>query len=200
MTVLELMKELGPRINDQDGRPFPLLDAVNNVIRALSRELIDRKSDLAQADLEIEFEAGTGTATLPADFQGLRGKPWPEGKRTLIAPLPMSYGRQVYEGKTGPHPEHYVIADTAMALFPVPSIALTIKGRYYVAPPVIAAMTTTIPYPQFYDAVRAGVMLLNQHGLLYCVTSDFRSFIEEAVVRSLRRRDDHARTTTAYYL
>jgi len=200
MTVLELLKEVGPRINDQDGRPFPLLDAVNNVIRALSRELIDRKSDLAQADLEVEFLAGAESADLPADFQGLRGKPWPEGKRKPIHPLPMASIRSEYEGKTGASPDYYAIDGTTMALFPVPSIALTIKGRYYVSPPVVGGMTATIPYPQFYDAVRVGVMLLNQHGLLYCVTSDFRSFIEEAVVRNLRRRDDHARTTKAYYL
>ena len=200
MTVLDMIKELGPRINDQDGRAFPMIDAVNNVLRALCRELKDRKSDFVEHDLEVTFLADDRIAALPADFEGLRGKPWVSGTKRNLNPLPDRTWRMEYEGRVAPVPKFYALSGGNIEIFPGAQGTLTIKGRYYTAAPAVEAVTDTIPLPQFYDTVSAGVLMMHQNGLVYCVTSDFRAFIEEAVVRQLRRRDDHARTSKAHYM
>lgn len=194
MTVLELLRELAPMINDQEGRPFPILNAVNSVLRALYRELLDRKSDLVCGDLSINFVAGQPAGSVPAsDFAGLRGKPWVDGKTVTIDPISGNGGRAEYDGKTGTNPHCYDLQGDVVVLYPTPSVDLTLKGRYYKKFVDLAAVSDVIPLPQFIDTVKAGVMLLNRHGLLYCVTSEFRAMIEEDVARQLRRRDDHAR-------
>lgn len=200
MTVLDLIKELGPRINDQDGRAFPMIDAVNNVLRAICRELKDRKSDLVEHDLEVTFLTDERLAALPADFEGLRGRPWVGGKKRSLNPLPDRTWRMEFEGRVAPIPKFYALTGDNLEIFPGAQAELTIKGRYYTAAPAVVDVADTIPLPQFYDTVSAGVLMMHQNGLVYCVTSDFRAFVEEAVVRSLRRRDDHARTSKAYYM
>ncbi len=200
MTVLDLIKELGPRINDQDGRAFPMIDAVNNVLRALCRELKDRKSDLVEHDLEIIFQPDDRSAALPADFEGLRGRPWVVGTKRSLNPLPDRTWRMEYEGRVAAIPTFYALSGNSLEIFPGAQGIVTIKGRYYSAVPAVVTVAETIPLPQFEDTVRAGVMMMHQNGLVYCVTNDFRAFIEEAVVRQLRRRDDHARTSKAYYM
>jgi len=202
MTVLELLKDITPLLNDRGGRPFPILTAINNVLRAIVRDLRSRKSDLVIADLSLDFTvAGNGLAQLPADFDGLKGKPWTGNNRPIDRIASGNTERAYFQGKTGTQPKRYSLEGTNLRLFPAPSVDLTVLGRYYQKHVDVTAMNEEVPFSgDFQDTIINGIMLLNQHGPLYSITTEFKTFIEEEVGRTMYRRDDHVRRVTSQFL
>ncbi len=87
---------------------------------------------------------------LPADFWGLKGKPYIDGKTEPLCPLPGIRTELSYP--SAGQPLYYrLLGSKRMKLVPSTSSDITIKGYYFQRPTELTASTDTMPFNELFD-------------------------------------------------
>jgi hypothetical protein len=142
MTGAELLEKVLARIDTVE-KPsgVSFLDSLNAAVEVIFSKLIERKSHLVKADLDLVTDVDP--FSLPDDFRGFAEQPYLILDRAVpLLPLPEGGARDFY-GKTGV-PEYYRITGLTIQLFPYSSDG-QLRSQYYSCP-VEVAMTDDLPW------------------------------------------------------
>jgi len=128
-----------------------LIHIVNAAIRAISKRLYVLGSDIITGQLSVAIDADVENAygNLPADFWGMKDKPYVNGKTYPLSPLPSQDVALQYTG-TG-EPIYYKVMGLRIYVIPEASADCTIVGDYYQRPTAVTVSTSTIPFNELFD-------------------------------------------------
>jgi hypothetical protein len=177
MTVLDFMVDrLLPRLTGQQ-TIMTGLEAVNEAVRVVGLELVRRQSDLAVADLELEFQAGDNSARLPDGFQGFVNHPAIDGRELTRASGTPQAGDGV--------PDSYQqVADT-LFVFPAPGSAVTVTGKYKAMPTILEADDDMPWMGQFDGLLLDAAARLSVAGLSLLSDASFLAMVDRGVTAVL---------------
>ena len=128
-----------------------LIHIVNMAIRAIAKRLYVLGSDIITGQLSVAIVVATEDAygVLPADFWGLKDKPYLSGYTYSLVPLP-SQDVALYYPSTGV-PIYYKIKGLNIYVIPEASANCTIIGDYFQKPTLVTASTSAIPFNELFD-------------------------------------------------
>ena len=129
--------------------------SVNTAVSYIAKRLFWHQSNmiLSATGLDVDFTTGDSTASLPADFWGLSGKPYINGRKWHLDPLP-SLLTKLQHTSNGISKYYRVLGNygsDVLELTPPTSSDITINGDYFAKPTEIKAPADTIPWNGVFD-------------------------------------------------
>lgn len=122
---------------------------VNRAVRLISKRLFYHHSSLVKGALSVTVSADASSASLPADFWGMIGWPYINGKTQHLYQLPDLETRLAYTSTS--QPIYFDIKGQTIYLYPGTTSEITINGDYWAMPTEITALTDTVPFNELFD-------------------------------------------------
>ena len=136
------------------------------------------------------------TITLPNDFFGFSERPYLQGRRILLEPLPVEAKAVLNSAST---PIYYELRGNIATLYPIPVTNVTVMAQYYKKPAKITGITDNIPFNGLFDfAIQEAVVDICQMGMAVLIDKNFTGILYKQIdeVLSFRApRQVHFRQT-----
>jgi len=178
MTVLELitgrlLRRLAGSVPVMTG-----LEAVNEAIGVIGRELVRRKSDLTRQEISLDYSLGATNQSLPDGFMGFVDHPVLSDGTPLKAVIDAETIIAL-SAVTGT-PEYYRVVGSGLYLYPLPDASVTVKGFVTVLP--VLEMADDLPWLDlFNDLIASAALQLSQQGLALLASPPFLAMIDAGV-------------------
>jgi hypothetical protein len=186
-TVGELLTSLLPRI-PKANISMSFLDAMQAALDIIVKRLWLKHSDLIKTPLnpDISVAAETDNFTLPSDYLGFVEPPFVTygGATYQLQPLPPA---SRYSFPEPGQPQYYELLGSTVYLYPTPDSSISVKGLYYMNPPKLTALSSTIPFNGLFDQVfRDVVLMVGGQGIAIIVQPQFEAFMRSQVDQVLQ--------------
>ena len=132
--------------------PFKLNTVAANLLTLISADELTAKA----AGTEYTLTSNDDYGDLPADFWGLEGHPYLDGRPDRLYALPSLNARLQYT--SAGLPIYYEIKGRRICVTPATSADYTIKGKYFARPTAITAASDTLPFDEIFDDIFAEYM------------------------------------------
>jgi hypothetical protein len=127
----------------------------------------------------IDSTTSPVSITLPGDFFGFSERPYIQGRRCLLEPLPVEAKATISSPAT---PLFYELRGNTATLYPIPTENITVMAQYYKKPAKLTALTDGIPFNElFIFAIQEAVIDICQIGVAAVVDKTFTAVLYKQI-------------------
>jgi len=127
----------------------------------------------------VDATQGLYAGALPSDFFGFCERPFIQGMRWLLNPLPNECRAAMTSPST---PQYYELRGMRVTIFPIPTANLVLDCQYYAKPVPFALLTDGVPWDGLFDlAIQESVIQVCMSGLGVLADKTFNAILYKQV-------------------